>query len=305
VSSISQPVVTSRARVRSRTVAIVVGLAGGVALAVAWSSDLVDSHIGMTVANSVLGHDARQTAIAGSLAGVIFAFVSGLAGTFTACNIAVFGALPTVAAGSPGRRDRISGALRALGWLSVGLLGVAIVYGFFAVLAASWLPQLSTNTVGHGVPVRLLQSSVVFGVVGLAFLYLGLASLRVVPDVFATRPRTRLIVLGGLIAGFLVGRPYPLFFKLLTYAADTNNPWYGALALALQAVGNILVMGLIAIVLSGLSRSVARWLSRPDHAALVGGAALLLLGTFLVIYWDVRLPARFGYGWFPMMPWNS
>jgi len=29
------------------------------------------------------------------------------------------------------------------------------------------------------------------------------------------------------------------------------------------------------------------------------------VGTFMIIYWDVRLPAHFGYGWFPTMPWNA
>lgn len=38
---------------------------------------------------------------------------------------------------------------------------------------------------------------------------------------------------------------------------------------------------------------------------LLAGISLLVLGALLVFYWDVRLPAMFGYGWFPAMPWNS
>jgi hypothetical protein len=38
--------------------------------------------------------------------------------------------------------------------------------------------------------------------------------------------------------------------------------------------------------------------------ARIAGVALIALGTFMIIYWDVRLPALFGYGWFPTMPWN-
>ena len=294
------------ARPPSHVATIVVSLVAGVALAVVWSAQLVDREIGMTVANSVLGTDARNTAIAGSVAGVVFAFVSGFAGTFTACNVAVFGALPAVTARSHERRARLRGIASALGWLSVGLLAVAVVYGFVSVLLGSALPQLSTARVGNDVPVRLLQSIVVFGVIGIAFLYLGLASLSVVPDPFAGRPRARLFTLGALIGGFLVGRPYPLFQKLLTYAADTHNPLYGSLALALQALGNILLMAVLAGLFSLFAGSrLGRWLSEPRRAAVLARGALLLLGAFMVVYWDVRLPARFGYGWFPTMPWNG
>lgn len=294
------------ARPATRTAMLVLSLLVGLALAVLWSSELVDQQIGMSVANSVLGGDARNDAIAGSLSGALFAFVSGFAGTFTACNIAVFAAAPAVAAQSSPRRTRLRGALPALGWLGAGQLGVAVVYGFVAVLMGRSLPQLSAATVGNQVPVRLLQSVIVFGVIGLAFIYLGLASLGVLPDPLATRPRTRLVILGALIGGFLVGRPYPLFFKLLTYAVNAHNPLYGSLALALQALGNILVMAALVLVASLLGgQRLARWLSRPGRASAVAAAGLLALGLFLVVYWDVRLPAHFGYGWFPTMPWNS
>ncbi|NYT95309.1 hypothetical protein [Salinispora sp. H7-4] len=100
----------------------------------------------------------------------------------------------------PGARRRVAGSLRgrltatlaSLGWLGLGLVSVAAAYGFLAVLIGSRLPQLSTGTVGDGLPVRLLA-----------------------------------------------------------------------------------------------------------------GISLLVLGALLVFYWDVRLPAMFGYGWFPAMPWNS
>jgi len=308
-STTNRPVaVPVGARVRARTVAIVAGVVGGCALALLWSAEFVDREIGMSVANSVLGYDARETAIGGAVAGVAFAFVSGFAGTFTACNVAVFGALPAVAAGSrrSQRAARVTGTLRAVGWLSAGALAVAVVYGFAAVLAGPALPQLSTATVGDGVPARLVQSSVVFGVVGLAFCYLGLASLGVLRDPFASRPTARLLVLGALVGAFVVGRPYPLFFKLLTYAVATDNPLYGSLALGLQVLGNVLLMAAVALVLGLLAgRAGGRWLTDPGRVAIIGGAALLLVGTFLVVYWDVRLPALFGYGWFPTMPWNA
>lgn len=75
---------------RPRTGRIVVLSAlAGVLLALVWSYHFVDAVIGDNVANALLGHDAKATAIAGTAAGLLFAFVSGLAGTFTACNIAM------------------------------------------------------------------------------------------------------------------------------------------------------------------------------------------------------------------------
>jgi hypothetical protein len=284
----------------------VLGVLGGIALATVWSAKFVDQEVGMSVSNAVLGHDAKQTAIAGSLAGIAFAFVSGFAGTLTACNIAVFGALPMVTGESASRSNRARTTLRGLGWLALGCIGVSAVYGFVAVLLGSNLPQLNTSTIGAGVPVRLTQSIVVFGLIGLAFGYLGLAALGFVRDPFARSPRTRLIVMGGLIGAFLIGRPYPLFFKLLQYAVDRHNPFYGAFVFVLQALGNIIVMAVIALLLTtATGPAAARWLTDPPRAAVFAGVALLLLGTFLVVYWDVRLPARFGYGWFPNMPWNT
>jgi hypothetical protein len=198
-------------------------------------------------------------------------------------------------------------ALIPLGWLSLGVLAVSGVYGAIAVRIGPSLPQLSTGTIGDGMPVRLLQASVTFGLIGLAFGYLGLASLGYLRDPFAGHPRGRMIALGVLIGGFLVGRPYPLFHKLLGYAVDEQKPLYGALTFMLQSIGNILVMGVLALLLVIVMRgtTAGRWLAQPGNAALSAGFAQLLLATFLVVYWDVRLPALFGYGWFPTMPWNT
>jgi hypothetical protein len=280
----------------------VAGVLAGAALAFAWSYEFVDQVIGMSVANSLLGHDGKQTVLVGSLACAVFAVVSGLAGTLTACNVALFAALPNVTTYSTNWRSRLARVLRALGLLAAGLMAVAAVYGALAVMLGMKLPQLSTAATENGVPVRLIQSIVVFGLIGLAFGYLGLAALGLVPDPFAKGPRLRLIVLGALIGGFLVGRPYPLFFKLLNFAVESGNPFYGALTMMLQALGNILAFAALALL---LTFGLGRWLADPLREALVSGVALLLLGTFLLLYWDVRLPAMFGYGWFPTAPWNA
>jgi hypothetical protein len=70
-------------------VAVMASVAAGILLAVLWSYEFVDSVIGDNVANTLLGHEAKATPIVGTGAGLLFAFVSGFAGTFTACNIAM------------------------------------------------------------------------------------------------------------------------------------------------------------------------------------------------------------------------
>ena len=279
----------------------------GLALAVLWSFEFVDSVIGDNVANTILGHDAKGTAIAGTAAGLIFAFVSGLAGTFTACNIAMAAAVgPMSQAGARNGQTRgLRALVRPVGWLTLGMVTVSAVYGFVGVLLGDRLPQLSTEMVG-GMPVRLIQSSVVFGVIGLALLWLGLAALKVVPDPFEGRPVARVITLGALIGGFLIGRPYPLFNKLFHWAVDNGNPLYGAAAFVLQSLGNIVIVTVVFALLILLSRGrFLSWLSAsPRRTMLVTGSMLLALGVFTVVYWDLRVPALFGFGWFPTMPYN-
>ncbi|MGV9775526.1 hypothetical protein [Streptosporangium sp. NPDC003464] len=287
----------------------------GALIASLWSFRLVDSVIGDNVANTLLGYDAKQTQIGGLVAGTIFAFVSGLAGTFTACNIAAFGAIAPMADAGGGRADasapvRIGATLRPLGWLALGMIVISGAYGAIGAALGQRLPQLSGAAAGSGLPPRLLQASIVFGVIGLAFTYLGLAALRVVPDPFARLsrrfPNARLIVIGALIGGFLVGRPFPLFRKLFEYAAQTHNPFYGAAVFVLQSLGNITLMAVLFVVLVHATRGrFTRWMTaRPARVATITAVAFIVVGAFTFLYWDLRLPARFGYGWFPVAPWE-
>ncbi|GAA2868394.1 hypothetical protein Acy02nite_84220 [Actinoplanes cyaneus] len=278
----------------------------GVALAVLWSFELVDHVIGDNVANTILGHDAKATAVGGTLAGLVFAFVSGLAGTFTACNIAMAASIGPMSAAGAGVRDGLRGMLRPVGWLALGMVVVSGLYGFIGVLVGDRMPQLSTATAG-GIPVRLWQSIVVFGLIGLAFICLGLAVLGVLPDPFARRPVARVVTLGALVGAFLIGRPYPLFNKLFHWAVDSGNPLYGAGAFILQSLGNIFLVSLLfgLIVLLSRGRAIAWLSSHPARTVAVTGALLIALGVFTVVYWDVRLPAMFDHGWFPIMPYNK
>jgi hypothetical protein len=287
-------------------VAVIASVAAGVLLAVLWSYEFVDSVIGDNVASALLGHEAGSAAITGASAGLVFAFVSGFAGTFTACNIAMAASIGPMSQASGGRRtDAVRALLRPLGAFTAGMVSVSAVYGFVGVLLGDRLPQLSSGMVGT-MPVRLIQSSVVFGIVGLALVYVGLAALGVVRDVFADRPTARVVVLGALVGAFLIGRPYPMFVTLFTWAAETGNPLYGAATFALQSIGNILLVTVLFVVLVlGTGGRFLRWLTEnPRRMALVSGTLLLGLGVFTVVYWDIRVPAIFGVGWFPTMPYN-
>ncbi|MCT9932346.1 hypothetical protein N5079_19265 [Planotetraspora sp. A-T 1434] len=306
---------------RRRGLIVILSVLAGALVAALWSFTLVDSVIGDNVANTLLGYDAKGTAIGGLIAGTAFAFVSGLAGTFTACNIAVFGAIAPMANARDDRDGRMSTAapggslslrstLGPIGWLALGMVAISGAYGAIGAILGERLPQLSTAVGGSGLPPRLIQASIVFGVIGLAFLYLGLAALRVVPDPFAALslrfPHARLVVIGALIGGFLVGRPFPLFHKLFEYAARTHNPFYGAAVFILQSLGNITVMAVLYVVLVYATRGrFTRWMTaKPARVATITAVAFIVVGAFTFLYWDLRLPARFGYGWFPTAPWQ-
>ena len=280
----------------------------GFLLTVIWSASFVDSVIGDSVANTMLGHDAKGTAITGTFAGIVFAFVSGLAGTFTACNIAVFGTVAPMAGRAGSRRERVLAVLRPLRWLGVGMVVVSAVYGAVAALVGTGMPQFDQSP-SAGIPATLVQSMVVFGAIGLVMVYLGLASLGLARDPFARIaprfPNAPLVFMGALVGAFLIGRPFPLFRMLFRNAAESGNPLYGAGAFVLQSIGNIAVIAILMLIINAVGGRLQRWLSAdPRRLSVLTGAALLIPGVFLVLYWDVRLLAmRDILPWYPVAPW--
>ncbi|HEU5111500.1 MAG TPA: hypothetical protein VFT95_23405 [Micromonosporaceae bacterium] len=291
---------------------VLLGVLGGFLLTVVWSAEFVDSTIGDNVANTLLGHNAEETPIAGVLAGIAFAFVTGLAGTFTACNIAAFGAVAPMLGESGSRWSRLRTALRPLAWLSAGMIAVSATYGAVVGLVGTRMPQFSTaqNTAGSLSP-RSIQSMVTFGIIGLAMCYLGLAAVGLVRDPFARIsrrfPNAPMIVLGALIGGFLIGRPFGLFRQMFRDAAESGNPFYGAAAFTLQSLGNIVIMAVLFLVLVyATGGRVQRWLAaRPSRIAVLTALALIIVGAFTFLYWDVRLLARREIiPWYPMAPWS-
>ncbi|MFD9737240.1 hypothetical protein [Umezawaea sp. NPDC059074] len=295
---------------RRRGLVILLSVLAGFLLTVVWSAEFVDSTIGDTVANTLLGHDAKAEPITGAVGGVVFAFVTGLAGTFTACNIAAFGAVAPMLGDSGSRAERIRGSLKPLVWLSVGMLAVSAVYGAVVGLVGASMPQFSTAQNAAGLSGRSVQSMVVFGVIGLTMTYLGLAALGVVRDPFARvarrHPQVPLVFMGVLIGGFLIGRPFGLFRQLFRDAAESGNPLYGAAAFCLQSLGNIVVLALVFVVTAALfGGGLRRWLAaKPARLAVITGVALITMGVFTFLYWDVRLLARRDLiPWYPTAPW--
>lgn len=285
---------------------LILSIFAGLVLAILWSAQLVDDDIGVNSANGMLGYNSVNSSITGIGAGIIFSFITGLAGTFTACNVAAFSALAPLMDDAPGLATRMRMALRPLGWLSLGLIIVAGSYGAIGASLGKQIPQLSTVPVWH-MPQRVIQAMIVFGVIGVIFIYLGLAAAAIVPDPFrraaARFPHLPQLVMGALIGGFLIGRPYPLFFKTFEYAASTHNAFYGAASFILVALGNVVIMAILFLALS--ATQFANWLqAKPARVAKFSAASLLAGGSFTFFYWAVRLPARFGYGWFPHMPWH-
>jgi cytochrome c biogenesis protein CcdA len=278
----------------------------GLGLAIVWSPSFVDQAIGENGATTILGYSVTATPITGVLMAIGFAFVSGLTGTFTACNVA---GLSAIAPLSAGRQRSIMSALRSLGWLALGTSLVAGLYGAIGALIGPSIPQLSQALVGR-FPIRLIQSMVVFGILGLVLVAMGLGGLRAAPTLTLPRERGReistLLGIGGLIGAFLIGRPFALFVKIFEYAAATHNPALGALVFVLQSLGNIALLALIFLLVATVGRGrLLRWLAaRPDRLARFNGVALLAAGTFLIAYWCVRLPAVFGIGWWPRVPWS-
>jgi hypothetical protein len=285
---------------------LVVGLSAlaGFLLTVLWSARFVDGVIGQNVANTLLGHDAESTEITGVAAGILFALVTGLAGTFTACNIAVFGTLAPMLGRAPTWRDRSRAALGPLLWLSVGMVAVSAIYGAVVGLVGTSMPQFSTaQNIPGELSARSIQSMIVFGLIGLAMIYLGLAALKIVPDPFRDRTRARMVFLGVLVGGFLIGRPYPLFRHMFRDAAERGDPFYGAAAFVLQSVGNILVMAVLLVVVAAVfGGALGRWLTAdPRRTVVLTAAGLIVAGVFTVMYWDLRLLSNRDIIWYPKL----
>jgi hypothetical protein len=286
---------------------------GGLILAVVWSPRLVDTVIGGSIADPLVGGDAKTVSITGTTMALLFAFITGVAGSFTACNIAVFGALAPMSAQAtpPSVGRRMAGLLKPVGWLALGAVVVAGLYGAIGVYIGESIPQLSNATVGgSNLRVRSIQSGVVFTIIGIVMVWHGLAALRLVrsplSNLFQRRPAAELVFLGGLAGAFLIGRPFGMFRHLYEYAAKTDNPVLGFATFALQSIGNIVIVSLLFIGITLATRGrLQSWLTAtPNRLARITAASFIVAGSFFIAYWGVKLGARAGVLWWPTMPYK-
>ncbi|WP_331739256.1 hypothetical protein OG440_40810 (plasmid) [Streptomyces sp. NBC_00637] len=294
---------------RRRALVAAISAVFGFALTVVWSAEFVDQAIGDNVADTLLGHHAKGTPIAGVLGGLAFAVATGIAGTFTACNVAVFSALAPLA-GQSSSRGRLAASLRPLSRLALGAVTVSALYGVVVALAGTGMPQFDeSQSGGSGLSGRLVQAMVVYGLIGVSMLVLGLSSLGVLNDPLARLsrrfPGAPMLFMGALIGGFLIGRPFPLFRQLFRDAAESGNVLYGATAFTLQTLGNIAVMSVLFLLVTGVfGARLHRWLTaKPSRASALMAAAFIAAGVFMILYWDVRILARRDLIWYPIAPW--
>ncbi len=163
--------------------------------------------------------------------------------------------------------------------------------------------------------VRLAQAQAVFSVLGLVMLFWGAIEFgflqrlveRISPITrsFFAQPTTRAGLMGVLVGLFMVGRPYPVFRDFLTYAAETHSPFYGAVTMTVQGLGQIAVMTLLFLLLiSGFGAPLRRWMTaKPSQTALISAISLSAGGMYLLYYWGIALTwdlGRWGFklGWY-------
>lgn len=225
----------------------------------------------------------------------------------------MFGAIAPMSAQSGTLRSKIGAILRPIGWLAVGAVVVAGVYGAIGVLIGEGVPQLSNARIGDpqtGLRVRSIQSGIAFTLIGAIMVWYAMAKLRLVRNplarTFERRPWTEMVFLGALVGLFLVGRPFGMFRNMFEYAVSTNNVFVGFMTFALQSLGNIVGVALLLVLVTVLTRGrFQRWLlAKPGRSARFTASAFVIFGTFFIFYWGVKLGSRAGWYWWPTMPYN-
>ena len=288
-------------------------VAAGVVIAGFWNFRLVDEFGSQVVAAHTIGDYrglAGQFTALGAGFGFVFAGVAGLAATFTACNCVAFAMIPGLVCAPDAGAGRAA-ALRSISAMLLAVVGVSVVYGAFV----GWLGPAGAAAINQR-EVRFAQAGIVFSVLGLAMLVwaaidLGLLRRAVartspVTRAFFAQPSTKAALMGAMIGAFAIGRPYPVFREFLLYAAQVQQPLYGAAAMAVQGLGQIAVMlAVFAIILALGQERIRNWVSRAPHQpALVSAIALAAGGAYFLFYWGVARMwpwlGRWGFqlGWY-------
>jgi cytochrome c biogenesis protein CcdA len=285
----------------------------GVVIAGFWNFRVVDGFGADIVAANTIGEyrgKAGEFAILGATFGFLFAFVAGLAATFTACNCVAFAMIPGLVCAPDAKAGRAA-AFSALRLLLFFVVLVSAMYGAFV----GWLGPMGAEAI-NARQVRFAQAGIVFSVLGAAMLLWGAIELglldrftrRCTPATraFFAQSTTKAAIMGLMIGAFAIGRPYPVFREFLLYAAQAQNPAYGAAVMALQGIGQVVVMVVAFVLILALFGSkLAGWVTRrPAQPALVSAVALVAGGAYFVFYWGIARAwpwmGRWGFqlGWY-------
>jgi cytochrome c biogenesis protein CcdA len=277
-----------------------------------WNFHLVDGFGRDVIAGRTIGDTGTLAGAFGERGltfGFIFAGVAGLAATFTACNCVVFAMLPGLACSTDGKTGR-SSPWFALAAFVGGVAVVSIAYGLYiGSIGSAGVEALNVREV------RLAQAQWVFTGIGVVMLVWGLGEMGLFDGLtrrlsgsartFLASASTKAATIGILVGLFSVGRPFPVFREFLTYAAEAGSPLYGAAVMAIQGVGQILVMvALFALLVWFGGRKLLAWSrSNPAGPRLMSGLALVAGGAFFVFYWGLAFAfdiGRWGFklGWY-------
>src|SRR5688572_10390075 len=161
----------------------------GVIIAGFWNFRVVDGFGADIVAANTIGEyrgKAGEFAILGATFGFLFAFVAGLAATFTACNCVAFAMIPGLVCAPDAKAGRAA-AFRSLRTMLFWVVIVSAIYGAFV----GWLGPMGAEAI-NARQVRFAQAGIVFSVLGLAMLLWGAIELGLL-DRFTRRctPATR------------------------------------------------------------------------------------------------------------------
>ena len=292
---------------------LIAAAAVGVLVAGFWNFRVVDGFgADIVAANTIGSYEGKSAEFAtlGATFGFIFALVAGLAATFTACNCVAFAMIPGLVCAPDAKAGRIT-AMRSLGVMLFWVVAVSAVYGAFV----GWLGPNGVAAI-NARDVRFAQAGIVFSVLGVAMLVWGAVELglldrftsRCTPATraFFAQPTTKAAMMGMMIGAFAIGRPYPVFREFLLYTAQVQRPSYGAAVMALQGIGQVLVMVAALLLIVGLfSNRLRTWIAtRPHQPALVSAFALTAGGAYFLFYWGIARAypwmGRWGFqlGWY-------
>jgi hypothetical protein len=296
-----------------RIIYLLAAVAAGVVIAGFWNFRVVDGFGADIVAANTIGEyrgKAGEFGALGAAFGFVFAFVAGLAATFTACNCVAFAMIPGLVCAPDAKAGRVA-AMRSLRVMLGGVLLVSAIYGVFV----GWLGPAGVAAINSR-EVRFAQAGVIFSMLGAAMLLWGAIELGLLKAItrrcspatraFFAQPTTKAALMGLMIGTFAIGRPYPVFREFLLYAAQVQSPLYGAGVMALQGIGQVAVMVLVfVLLLAFLGRRLAAWVTtRPAQPALVSALALAGGGAYFVFYWGIARAwpslGRWGFqlGWY-------